>query len=227
MGAKLSVFFVSLWFIFSVLGCAVARTESTTRIALLAPFEGRYREMGYEALYAARLALQESGRTDVELLPIDDGGTPASAVDRARALAQDPQVIGALLLGFSATEPATIDALQAIPLVELGDWRTPTSDIMAVAQQNAPFTCGELCALMQFPKLRPTLAGITVVSSAHLPDEDFKNRYLASADFAPEPRLIAMLTYDALNTLLDRDEVQATEQRFEFDDDGQLKPITS
>ncbi len=36
--------------------CAVKRTPTIYRIALLAPFEGRYREIGYNALYAARMA---------------------------------------------------------------------------------------------------------------------------------------------------------------------------
>ncbi|MBE2183871.1 MAG: hypothetical protein IAE89_10635, partial [Anaerolineae bacterium] len=36
-------------------GCgATAATPKVQRIALLAPFEGRYREIGYNALYAAR-----------------------------------------------------------------------------------------------------------------------------------------------------------------------------
>jgi len=74
------------------------------RVALLAPFEGRYREIGYNALYAARLAFTESGFANVELMPIDDGGSVVTAVLRARALTHDPQVIGALILGYQAAD---------------------------------------------------------------------------------------------------------------------------
>ena len=37
-------------------GCT-GQTEPPPVIALFAPFEGRYQEFGYDALYAARLAL--------------------------------------------------------------------------------------------------------------------------------------------------------------------------
>ena len=56
-----------------VTGCAVNRTAEITRIALLAPFEGRYREVGYDLLYAARLALREGGYTGIEILPANLG----------------------------------------------------------------------------------------------------------------------------------------------------------
>ncbi len=207
-----------------VSGCAVVRTEATTRIALLAPFEGRYREIGYEALYAARLALQDSGRSDIDLLPIDDGGTPASAADRARALAQDPQITAVIAMGFAATETDTLAALNGLPAVVVGDWRTPSSDITEVARLNAPFTCGEVCALAQFPKLRRTLDGITIVTSARLPDADFQARYRASAEFAPAPGLIATLTYDAMNVLLGNAAGEQIPQRLVFDAAGQLIP---
>ncbi|MCS7070642.1 MAG: hypothetical protein NZM00_03995, partial [Anaerolinea sp.] len=53
-------------------GCTVHQTAP--RIALIAPFEGRYREVGYNALYAARLALADA-ESGVQLLPLDDGGS--------------------------------------------------------------------------------------------------------------------------------------------------------
>ena len=57
-------------------GCAIVKAPITTRVALLAPFEGRYREVGYNALYAARLAFADSSIMSIELLAVDDGGTP-------------------------------------------------------------------------------------------------------------------------------------------------------
>jgi ABC-type branched-subunit amino acid transport system substrate-binding protein len=75
-----------------VVGCGATRSYAITRIALLAPFEGRYREVGYNAYYAALLALGESGSTQIELLAVDDGGSPATAAQRAAALARDPWV---------------------------------------------------------------------------------------------------------------------------------------
>jgi len=36
-----------------------ASTQPVVKIGLVAPFEGRYRPIGYEAIYAARLAIRE------------------------------------------------------------------------------------------------------------------------------------------------------------------------
>jgi hypothetical protein len=41
-----------------------------------------------------------------------------------------------------------------------------------------------------------------VISSASLPDELFAERYLASDQFAPEPGLLASLTYDATRLVI-------------------------
>ena len=37
--------------------CGASNPELPGKIALLAPFEGQYREIGYNALYAVRLAI--------------------------------------------------------------------------------------------------------------------------------------------------------------------------
>ena len=74
----------------------------TVKIGLVAPFEGRYRYVGYDVIYAARLALQEANRDGgvsgygVELVAYDDGAEPAMAVEQARKLDVDTQVLGAL-----------------------------------------------------------------------------------------------------------------------------------
>jgi WD40 repeat protein len=55
----------------------------------------------------------------------------------------------------------------------------------------------ERLALPQIVDLSNDLEHITIYSSATLPDADFTQRYLSSAEFAPEPGLLASLTYDA------------------------------
>ncbi len=86
-------------------GCAV--TRPTVKIGLVAPFEGRYRQVGYEVIFAVRLAVREAnaaggvaGHT-VELVALDDQGNPARALEQARKLALDPQV--KLVLGHWLT----------------------------------------------------------------------------------------------------------------------------
>ncbi|NDJ60724.1 MAG: hypothetical protein GYB67_06335 [Chloroflexi bacterium] len=201
--------------------CAAQTTETPLRVALLAPFEGRYRELGYNALYAARLAFSDAASpTNVTLLPIDDGGTVASAADRARALAQDPLVMIALALGPFAAAPETQHAFADTPMLIVGHWadQPPTRDTVylltnpaiddmitvdpAALPTDAPITGpiigADLFALPQIPALAgQALDQITVVSSGALPDPEFAERYRSSDPFAPEPGPLASLTYDA------------------------------
>ncbi len=76
----------------------VAQVPQTVRIGLVAPFEGRYREIGYEIIPAARLAVREwaarvgPGEVAVELVAYDDQGDPSLAVEQAHRLVADPAV---------------------------------------------------------------------------------------------------------------------------------------
>ncbi|MBI5666506.1 MAG: hypothetical protein HZC41_00740 [Chloroflexi bacterium] len=205
-------------------GCVGAKAGEISRIALLAPFEGRYREVGYNALYAAKLAFQEWPETPVELLAVDDGGTVDSAIDRARALAQDPLVKAAVVLGYAATEVETLRACGNLPVVVVGWWgakpitenvfvlASPRLDdlltvdsrieVTEAARLDTPLSGGDVFALAQFARLRPTLAGVTVLSSARLPDAAFAERYQQMGMFVPPPGLLATLTYDVFGWLL-------------------------
>ncbi len=198
--------------------CAVTRTPTIYRIALLAPFEGRYREIGYNALYAARLAFVESGVTNVELIPIDDGGSVPTAVLRARALTYDPQVIAALVLGYEAADVQVQTALDDIPALIVGRWaETRAADNVFIlsspdihtpldpvtAQIETPYAGGDVWMLEGARRLRGSLDGITVVTSGTLPDANFAERYAAGNPFAPDPNLLATLTYDATAVLID------------------------
>lgn len=208
--------------IVTLAGCAAS--PAPRRIALLAPFESRYREIGYDALYAARLALQDAGTTKIELLPVDDGGSAAHAADRARALARDPLVAAVLVLGPDATTPAALNAFDDLPVLVVGNWGAspvhdrvfilsspaledlltipPRIDITRIAQMQTPLTGGDMLALPQVQGLRASLEGITLVSSATPPDADFIQHYRSSDPFAPEPGLLAPLTYDATALLI-------------------------
>lgn len=198
--------------------------ETPRRIALLAPFEGRYREIGYDALYAARLALAENGHSAIELLPIDDGGTVESATSRAQAFTQDPAIQAVILVGQAATAPATQAALGDIPALALAYWpvtpvterifvlestealsaitQAPNLDIIDAATAEAPIIASPLLALSQFAKLREDLSEITIITSASLPTDDFIARYRASDQFAPPPGLLSPLAYDATSLIL-------------------------
>ncbi|MCA1553717.1 MAG: ABC transporter substrate-binding protein [Chloroflexi bacterium] len=88
-------------------------TRPVFKIGLLAPFEGQARAVGYEALYAVKLALRERNGTggvagwSVELVALDDGDQIVQTVEQARMLAVDPDVMRGLFV-LNASERATI-----------------------------------------------------------------------------------------------------------------------
>jgi len=78
-------------------GCA--SVGPVVKIGLVAPFEGRDRAVGYDAIYAARLAVREVNArggidgTRVALVALDDRGDPTLATQTAAALVVDPGVV--------------------------------------------------------------------------------------------------------------------------------------
>jgi ABC-type branched-subunit amino acid transport system substrate-binding protein len=73
----------------------------TVKIGVSAPFEGLYRDLGYEALYAVRLAVLQynqaggaGGQWLVELVALNDFNEVAEAVRQAGEMAADPDVLG-------------------------------------------------------------------------------------------------------------------------------------
>src|SRR5690349_15341217 len=77
------------------LGCH--ESPRVVKIGLVAPFEGRYRSIGYDVIPAVRLAIREfakenATRLSVELVAYDDGGVPERALLQAQKLVSDPQI---------------------------------------------------------------------------------------------------------------------------------------
>jgi branched-chain amino acid transport system substrate-binding protein len=123
--------------------------KPTVKIGLSAPFEGLYRDLGYEVLYATRLAVQEqnaaggvAGRYLVELVSLNDFNEPAEAVLQAHEMAADPGVLG-VLGGWSAET-----ALQAAPEYgRLGlPFLAPEGDPSALGAEAARFAAQQLGA---------------------------------------------------------------------------------
>jgi ABC-type branched-subunit amino acid transport system substrate-binding protein len=92
----------SLALCLALLAAGAASTQPVVKIGLVAPFDGRFRAVGYEAIYAARLAIREINARGglngyrLELVALDDRGEPDRAIEAARQLALDPQVIAIL-----------------------------------------------------------------------------------------------------------------------------------
>ena len=117
--------------VLTLVGCTLlpAGTAPVVRIGLVAPFEGRQREIGYDLIYAARLAVRQwNGRGGiegyrVELVALDDGGDPELATRAAQSLALDPMVVGTIGHWLEETTAAArpVYAEAGLPFIEMGE----------------------------------------------------------------------------------------------------------
>ena len=121
-------------------GCVFpGSTRPMVKIGLVAPFEGLYRPLGYEALYAVKLAVRERnaaggvGGYMVELVALDDSGDPAQAVLAARKMAVDPDVMGVIGHFLDETTVAALDEYYRAGLALIA----PTA-ADAVTERNYP-----------------------------------------------------------------------------------------
>ncbi|TVR18556.1 MAG: hypothetical protein EA396_14570 [Anaerolineaceae bacterium] len=215
------VFLLIVWVL---AGCAVVSPSSPPdKIVLLAPFEGRYREIGYSALYAARLAWTDSGAADITFLALDDGGSEQTALHRARALSLDERVRVVIVQGYAATTPEVFAALGDLPVIVVGDWgASPAPNVYHLSHAErdgltvperisfndalnapAPVVGGEVFALEGFIARRDDLDGVRVVSSGTPADADYIARIMASAPYAATPNHLSTLTYDAFRLAID------------------------
>lgn len=115
-------------------GCTVpGRTKPIVKVGLVAPFEGLYRPLGYEVLYAVKLAIQERNASGgvagymVELVALNDDNEPAVAAQRAREMAVDPGVVGVIGHFSSPTTLATLEEY----------WRAGLALVTSAAAANA------------------------------------------------------------------------------------------
>lgn len=107
-------------------GCA--SVKPVVKIGLVAPFEGRDRAVGYDAIYAARLAVRQVnarggiGGYRVALVALDDRGDPTLATQSAASLVVDPSVVAVVGHYLPATTAAAADiyAKAGLPLLIAG-----------------------------------------------------------------------------------------------------------
>lgn len=160
--------------LFLLAGCSFpGSVKPTVKIGLSAPFEGLYRDLGYEALYGARLAVRERNaaggvgqRFLVELVALNDFNKADKAVEQARKMAVDPQILG-VLGGLSAETASLAGEYERLGLTYL----TPNFDII---EEDAVITV----------------------------DADFAGRYAEQSGGA-EPGPVAVWAYSTANHLMD------------------------
>jgi branched-chain amino acid transport system substrate-binding protein len=151
-GAQAAVALLGL-FVLTLAGCDLVPggTAPVVRIGLVAPFEGRHRGIGYDVIYAARLAIRQANARGgiegyrVELVALDDGGEPELAERAARSLIIDPMVVAAMGHWLDETTAAArpIYLAAGLPLIEMDHTAAWSSEIppgfLGDYQAVAPF----------------------------------------------------------------------------------------
>jgi ABC-type branched-subunit amino acid transport system substrate-binding protein len=125
-------------------------TAPVVKIGLVAPFEGRQRDVGYDVIYAARLAVREWNQTAgphdyrVELVALDDGGDPQRAPQMARTLTLDEGVLGVVGHWHAETTAAAREIYQEAELAFIAadpadSSAAPPADFVAAYEAVTPF----------------------------------------------------------------------------------------
>ena len=205
------------------LAACTASTQPVVKIGLVAPFEGRYRPIGYETIYAARLAIREinaRGGIDghrIELVALDDRGEPERAITAARQLALDPQVVAVI----GHLRPDSSDAAMQV-YCEAG--------LPVIIIESAGQACESAFVLGSAPRDRWPEDQLVFVSNVPDPNglpaaQEFVKTHNAIPIDGTRAGPIALQTYDAMSLLfeafdraekIDRDGVQAALRSIDF-----------
>lgn len=99
MHSRRPVQVIVLALLLALLSVGCRSVDPVVKVGLVAPFEGRHRAVGYDALYSARLAVRQLNAaggidgTRVALVALDDSGSTEFAVTTADSLIIDPNVV--------------------------------------------------------------------------------------------------------------------------------------
>jgi ABC-type branched-subunit amino acid transport system substrate-binding protein len=172
----------------------------TYKVALVGPFEGRLRQIGYAAFLALRVAIRDRARAggvggaNVTFIAYNDDGDPAVAARVARNVAADPEVLAVIGHLVPSTTLAALDVYTQAGLPVL-------------AAQSPP------AALPQDP-LVFRIGPATLDGAQALVGTDAVNRALAEftdISLGAPPTAGSIVAYDAANVALDaiRADIQA------------------
>jgi ABC-type branched-subunit amino acid transport system substrate-binding protein len=122
-------------------------TKPTVKIGLVAPFEGRYRALGYEVLYAVKWAVRQRNAAGgvagymVELVALDDGDLPSSSAFQVEKLGVDERVMGAIGPFSTAALQAAAPAYREVGLAAIMPATCPVPGSVAEAERGVPVFC--------------------------------------------------------------------------------------
>lgn len=186
--------------------CLPPPAPPVLKIGLVAPFEGQARYLGYDAIYAARLAVREinaAGGLDgwrVALVAYDDRAESEMARAAARNLAVDAEVVAVIghYAQMSTESAVPIYAEAGLPLIALGGvvergaapvWHLAPPGAADIAWLSIPAP-ESACFTSPYP-FPQDVPGL----------ETWRADYVAVGPHVPEPGLVALPTYEAVYTL--------------------------
>ena len=180
-----------LLFTFLLLLTACTSVQPVVKIGLVAPFEGAERGVGYDAIYAARLAVREINEAGgiagyrVALVALDDGGDEQLAGETAVSLTIDPAVVAVIGHGLAETTAVAhpIYTAAGLPFLPLG---------------NSPFIPHDPSALP---------ADFQAAYNAVTPFDETAGPYAAATYDAMQLLFLAMAAGEASANQINRDSV--------------------
>jgi ABC-type branched-subunit amino acid transport system substrate-binding protein len=112
-----------------LLAAGCTSVAPVVKVGLVAPFEGRNRSIGYDAIYSARLAVREINQAGgigghrVALVALDDRGDSQLAVEAATSLLIDPDVVAVVghFLPETTGAAASLYEERGLPLLAAGN----------------------------------------------------------------------------------------------------------
>ncbi|MBL8094995.1 MAG: ABC transporter substrate-binding protein [Anaerolineales bacterium] len=185
-------------------------TRPTVKIGLVAPFEGAYRSLGYDVIWAVRLAVREANTEQsipgygLELVALDDMGDADRAREQAAKLAADPQVVAVLGHWRSGTTAAAAPdyATAGLPLLATGGVEPdPTEARYALwGRADCLLRGGRGCIVWLGGEDTQSVCALAPLSPDST-DAGFSDRYRALSG-GVEPTFASVAAYDATRALI-------------------------
>jgi ABC-type branched-subunit amino acid transport system substrate-binding protein len=173
------------------------------RIALIAPFEGRHRQIGYDAFPALRLAVRDDIQShpdasiQIEFVAYNDNGDPAAARRMAQNAALDPQVVA--VIGHLRLE-TTLSAIDVYTRAGLS-LLVPNIPAHLLPQDPLVFRVGPSERAIR--AVACTECGIAAAPSpAGLPAAQQALAQFTALSLGPQPTARSITAYDAATVLL-------------------------
>lgn len=98
-GGRFRWIWIAIAFYLSIFSISCNSVAPVVKIGLVGPFEGRHREIGYDVIYSARLAIRQANKSGgigdyrVSLVALDDFGDPEMASQTAAAMIADENIV--------------------------------------------------------------------------------------------------------------------------------------